>query len=139
MRVYVPVPVYNYNYNPWPSTNYYYSYSDQSSLWPYDSYTANNYYTTQDYYRYREDHQYQDNELGSFQGEVSYYGDDDWFEYRANNRTWQVMLLHSDTIHPEEGDEVQVIGYVVGDVIYAEHVRILKSEYEYGYDDDDIR
>ncbi len=142
MKVYVPVPVYNYgyNYNPWPSTNYYYSYNGNSSFWPSDAYTSNNYYAAQDYYRYRDDRQYQDNELGSFQGEVSYFGDDDWFEYRANNKTWQVMLLHGDTVHPEEGDHVQVIGYVVGDVIYAEHVRILNSQYEYRYDDeDDIR
>lgn len=135
VRVYVPVPVYNH----WPSTSYYYSYNANSSLWPYDAYTSNDYYAAQDYYRYREDRQYQDNELGSFQGEVVYYGDDDWFEYRANNKTWQVMLLHGDTIHPEEGDRVQVIGYVVGDVIYAEHVRILSSQYEYRYNDEDER
>jgi len=96
-----------------------------------NEYESNSYYTNQNYYRYDESRQYQDNELGAFQGEVSYYGDDDWFEYKANNKTWQVVLLHEDTVHPEEDDYVQVIGYVVDDVIYAEHVRILKSEYDY--------
>lgn len=130
MKVYIPV------YRQVPTARvYYYSYNMGSAFWPSTAYSSNTYYTNQSYYRYGDDRKYQDNELGSFQGEVTYYGDDDWFEYKTSKKTWQVVLLHYDTIHPEEGDYVQVIGYVLDDVIYAEHVRILKSEYEYEYYD----